>query len=274
MKLRISIAVALMLGPIPGVCKPSIQQQQTTFGLEGPRPDRPVEIPDAVLNLLKQDDHVSRCEPDAVVAKKWFTASAINLNGDKLTDLVVLPVEGCLFGANIGPIWLFRQTSQGYELALVVDALGIEVLKTRSHGSRDIAVYAATGIEGFTTILKFNGTTYQPVQRLCEAIGAVRFHCVFFLARRELEQRTEVPLMLPSELNLDYDLENSEGLHAIIEEASKDAYNVMLAATPDCNGAKRVPLWLGFRSQTQEGRANRGQEGPPGKGNHRLLRGG
>jgi hypothetical protein len=194
-------------------------------------------VPDTVLNALKEDERLERCGPEPLVTKRWFTASEINLNGDKLTDLVVLPVEGCLFGANIGPIWVFRQTSQGYDLALVVDALGIEVLKTRSRGSRDIAVYAATAIEGFTTILKFNGTTYQPVQRLCEAIGSVRFHCVFLLARRELEQRTEVPLMLPTELNFAYDLDNSEGPHAIIEEAFKDAYTVMLAATPDCNGA-------------------------------------
>jgi hypothetical protein len=148
MKLRISIAVALMLWLIPGVCKPSTQQQQTTFGLEGPRPARPVEVPDAVLNLLKQDDHVARCGPDAVVAKKWFTASEINLDADNSRDLVVLPVEGCLFGANIGPFWVFRQTTEGYELALVVDALGIEFLNTRSSGFRDIPAYSQNSNRG------------------------------------------------------------------------------------------------------------------------------
>lgn len=172
-----------------------------------------------------------------VVTNQWFTAFEINLNADKLTDLVVLPVEGCLVGANIGPIWVFRQTTQGYELALVADALEIEILETKSGGSRDIAAYSATAIDGHTTIFKFNGAVYQPAQYLCEAIGSIRYHCVFFLARRELQRRTRVPLMLPTELGIEYDPTDPEQPHAIIEEATSEAYTVMLAATPDCSGA-------------------------------------
>jgi len=233
----LATALLFMHSPFSVVASSNARQQQTKFGMETPRPERPVHVPDTVLAILKEDQRLERCGPEVVVTKEWFTASEIDLNGDSLMDLVVVPIEGCLVGANVGPFWVFRKALKSYQLALAVDALGIEILETKSSGTRDIAIYSATATEGLTTIFKFNGATYQPVQQLCQAIGSIRFHCVFFLARRELEQRTKVPLMLPTTLSSDYDPADPEQPHAIIEEASSDAYTVMLAWTPDCNGA-------------------------------------
>jgi hypothetical protein len=53
----------------------------------------------------------------------WFIASEIDFNHDNMPDLVVKPEEACLFGANIGPFWVFRKTVRGYEKVWSVDTL-------------------------------------------------------------------------------------------------------------------------------------------------------
>lgn len=76
-------------------------------------------------------------------------------------DLVVQPVNPKLFGANIGPFWVFRNTPHGYELLLVVDALELEILRTKSNGLRDIRTTRVTAREVLQTNYEYDGKKYR-----------------------------------------------------------------------------------------------------------------
>jgi hypothetical protein len=71
-----------------------------------------------------------------------------------------------LFGANIVPFWIFRNTPQGHELALSVSALGLDVLNTKTNGYRDIRTTTATASSGYAISFKFNGKKYQAENHL------------------------------------------------------------------------------------------------------------
>ena len=142
---------------------------QTSFNLEEPV-SRPVPIPADVLRGLGQDERVLSClsgaDQSAVeIPPSWFAASAINLNGDQLPDLIIKPVNSCLFGANIGPFWVFRNTGKGYALALRTDALELEVLPTKTRNYRNIRASAASARQVFKRLYRFDGQSYRPSRR-------------------------------------------------------------------------------------------------------------
>ena len=65
----------------------------------------------------------SRDSQSPDIAASWFEAAQIHLDGPEAIDLLVKAKDGCLFGANIGPFWIFRKTQHGYELLLRRNAL-------------------------------------------------------------------------------------------------------------------------------------------------------
>jgi hypothetical protein len=142
---------------------------QTQFNIEeGVR--KPVRVPADVLRGLGQDEKVLPLVADmgdapVPVPPKWFAASAIDLNGDKRLDLVVVPRNPRLFGANIGPMWVFRNYGRGYALALRTDALQLEVLNTRTRGFRNIRASAATARQVFHRTYRFDGESYKPIAK-------------------------------------------------------------------------------------------------------------
>lgn len=144
-------------------------REQTRFGLEEPV-KRPARIPADVLRLLGRDERVqARLADESTrplqVPARWFAASVIQLNNDRLPDLVVKAEDAGLFGANIGPFWVFRNTGRGYALALRVDTLGLEVLPGRTRGYRNIRTQAASARQVFTRNFAFNGRSYREVRR-------------------------------------------------------------------------------------------------------------
>src|SRR5208282_1683510 len=140
-------------------------QEQMRFGLEE-SVTQPVAIPDAVLAILRTDSVVitSRCgdgQPAFNISASWFEAAQVHLNGPEEIGLLVKAKDGCLFGANIGPFWVFRKTQHGYELLLDVDALGVELLPSRTQGHKDISAGAVAGGKAVSVFYKFDGRKYQ-----------------------------------------------------------------------------------------------------------------
>lgn len=106
--------------------------QEMSFGAEEPFA-RPVAVPDGVLQILRRDERVRRCLSGDNMAPtelppSWFMASVVNLNNDRRPDLIVRADNACMFGANIVPFWIFRNTARGYELVLQVHTLGVTIL--------------------------------------------------------------------------------------------------------------------------------------------------
>jgi hypothetical protein len=141
-------------------------QKQTRFGLEE-SVIQPVPIPDAVLSMLSADSEVrtSGCidqgQPNPKISASWFEASHIHLDGPEEVDLLVKAKNGCLFGANIGPFWIFKKTQYGYELVLNVSALGVELLPSRTNGHKDVSAGAVAGGKAVSIFYKFDGRRYQ-----------------------------------------------------------------------------------------------------------------
>jgi hypothetical protein len=111
----LTIAVVLGRGVESQQSKKRASQEQTRFGLEE-SVNQPVRIPEPVQFIQSTDPDVrtSRCvDEDQSLPKisvSWFEASQIHLTGPKEMDLLVKAKDGCLFGANIGPFWLFKRT--------------------------------------------------------------------------------------------------------------------------------------------------------------------
>jgi hypothetical protein len=93
--------------------------------------------------------------------RRAIVAPKIDLNADGVPDIVVKPVEPRLFGANIIPFWVFRNTGRSYRLALHTYALGLEILPKRTKGFRDIRASSATAVDVLTTTYKFDGKAYE-----------------------------------------------------------------------------------------------------------------
>jgi hypothetical protein len=165
-------AIAFLLTTIlPGVAKAQDTRaaaqpyEQSVFGLEA-KVDRQAKMPLDILQILRKEDQVLRClngnqSPDQIPAT-WFLASKIHLDSSEENGLLVQPKNPCLFGANIGPFWVFKKTPAGHSLVLKTDALGLEVLSSRTSGSRDIRGTQATAIKLITVVFRFDGNQYQP----------------------------------------------------------------------------------------------------------------
>lgn len=146
------------------------RREQTSFGVEE-AVRRPVPVPPDVLRGLGQDEKVLACLTENAgnaaveIPAAWFAASAIDLNGDRRPDLVVKPENSCLYGANIAPFWVFRNTGRGYALVLRTDALNLQILPARTRGYRNIRARAASARQVFARLYRFDGESYRASRR-------------------------------------------------------------------------------------------------------------
>jgi hypothetical protein len=160
------LATILPLGAKAQDTKAAAQpHEQSVFGLET-KVDRPAKMPLDVLQILRKDEQVLRClsgnqSPDQIPAS-WFLASKIHLDSSEKNDFLVQPKNACLFGANIGPFWVFKKAPAAYSLALKTVALGLELLSSSSSGSRDVRGTQATASKLITVVFRFDGNQYQP----------------------------------------------------------------------------------------------------------------
>jgi hypothetical protein len=139
------------------------KKEQSFFNLESNIQNR-AKIPNAILNILRKDEDTQMCfqreEPEEF-SSDWYAASVIHLERKESADLVIMPTNACLWGANIGPMWVFKRVGLDYVLVLKIHALGFEVLDSRTKDVRDIKVYAASAIELYTTLCRFDGKRYR-----------------------------------------------------------------------------------------------------------------
>jgi hypothetical protein len=140
--------------------------------------ERPLALSEDVMQILRKDDILLRtsksCLEKGQVAEQipdsWFVASQVHLDGSHEIDLVVLPKNGCLNGANVGPFWVVQKTSKGCQVVLSGGGHNLEILSTRSKGYRDIQLTSATATKVSTSVFRFDGHRYQIYQAKSEPI--------------------------------------------------------------------------------------------------------
>src|SRR6266851_5660555 len=116
-ELFVSVSMFLLLiASVAGTVRAQVTggsraSEQSHFGAEV-RIRNPIEIPSDVLSVLRNVKRNQTCLRDGQstedITKSWFVGSKINLNGDRVADLVVTARNECLMGANIVPFWVFR----------------------------------------------------------------------------------------------------------------------------------------------------------------------
>ena len=163
----------------------SVGPEQTVFRIEGreekkkhgqyvelPPVEHPVPLPEDALNTLRKDSRVAGCvQPGMTEAPAtWFQASAIHLHNNDQNDYIVLPIDGCLFGAGVAPMWVFVKSAKGYELAMTTDTLQLEVLNSRTNEYRDINASSLTATMIMVIRFNFDGQKYQ----LGKVVGTYR----------------------------------------------------------------------------------------------------
>lgn len=75
-----------------------------------------------------------------------------------------------MWGANIGPFWVFRNTDVGYQFVLSVSTPSLELVNEGTSGYRDIRCTAATAVELITTTYKFRDGRYEQAQTIRQPI--------------------------------------------------------------------------------------------------------
>ena len=159
-----AVLIALVVGEASAQTRRRSQEAQSRFGAEVAI-RRPVEIPNDVLSILREDKRNQTCLKDGQsptnITSSWFVGSRIYLNNDSGSALVVTARNTCLYGVNLVPFWVFRNEPQGHELVLRVSALGLDVLNTKTNNYRDIRASAATARSVHTAIFKFDGKEYR-----------------------------------------------------------------------------------------------------------------
>jgi hypothetical protein len=157
--------------------------EQLDFGSEQAiKPvQKPVVVPEGLVEALRLDKIALNVAKPCLreqhldqIPGPWFVASEVHLDGPDEVDLVVLPRNACLIGANVGPFWLARKTPQGFQIVFSSGGHDLEILRTRSGGFRDIRLESATATTLLTTTFKFNGQSYQPHQKTSRPIDPDR----------------------------------------------------------------------------------------------------
>jgi hypothetical protein len=128
--------------------------EQTDFGADSGL-ERPIPVPEAALKALRNAR--LQATPDELSSEQ-LQASEIHLDGLSEVDLVV-PVLG---GGHAAFFYILRPTSDGYQLIFDSGGDSMTVLRTRSHGYRDLQVEGITmaGKSVTMVIYRFDGHKY------------------------------------------------------------------------------------------------------------------
>ena len=127
--------------------------EQTEFGADADL-DQPIPVPEAALKALR---NVLKATSDELPAER-LQASEVHLDGPTEVDLVV-PV---LAGSHAAFFYILRPASDGYELIFDSGGDSMTVLRTRSHGYRDLRVVGITmaGAAQTRVVYRFDGRKY------------------------------------------------------------------------------------------------------------------
>ena len=140
-----------------------------------PRVTHSVPIPEGALATLHTDEAVQACLKDNPLERgqslsSWFIGSVIHLDGTNEVDLIVLPSfrgqESMCFQtpAGIGLFWILKKNSVQYRLILKTWGGGLEILRSKTNGFRDVrtGTLGQAGRNLTTVTFHFNGSRYVP----------------------------------------------------------------------------------------------------------------
>lgn len=128
------------------------KSQQTNFGVEEEF-DRPVALPAAALEALKASKLSAGMLRDCAqndgvdinqIPTSWFVASEVELSRGRSSGLVVRGEHRCFFGAHIIQFWVLSKSGETYRVVFTGKADGMEVLRHRTHGYRDLQLTIVT----------------------------------------------------------------------------------------------------------------------------------
>jgi hypothetical protein len=123
----------------------------------------PVEIPNSVLKILKQDTDIQKCinsSSGSTFSADWFEATRIKLNNDKFPDLLVKAKNCPLLIGNATSFWFFRSKQNDYDLVLSIYTISIDILKKQTNGFYNVATSRSTASTTYSTTFTFNGKRY------------------------------------------------------------------------------------------------------------------
>jgi hypothetical protein len=149
--------------------KQPLAREQTRFTAEDESVERPVAVPETVVEILRQ---TVRRFPDET-PPGLLLASEIHLDGPNETDLIVIGVGVGLREAHSVPFWVFRKTSSGYTLVLSTGGDGLRVTSSRWKSFRNIEAYniSMATAKLYRTTYRFDGKSYQKLRVTALPIG-------------------------------------------------------------------------------------------------------
>jgi hypothetical protein len=150
------LAVVSVLGAEP---------EQVRFSAGDESVERPIRIPDEIVEILKNDGGVRQVlESEHLAPGKlpmsWFAASEVHLAGPKEKDIVVVGV-GKLKRANVAAFWVFRPMHLGYEVLLTAIEHDLTITEERWKGYRIIKTSAVTATSLRSAAYRFEGGQYK-----------------------------------------------------------------------------------------------------------------
>jgi hypothetical protein len=178
LQLLIVVSLVASIGNSQTAKQPQASEQ-SRFAVEGIPIEKPKDVPESVLKILRKDDYVVGClrqgQSVSEIPTSWFVGSEIHLDGSDQIDLIVVPRQlapkkdeptdnACLYGANVAPFWVFRQTSGQPTLVLEISAAGLKVLNAKTNGCRHIRTWSSTALTRTISYFRFDGHQYRPVE--------------------------------------------------------------------------------------------------------------
>ena len=148
------LALVLFYGaPVYSQIQRKRVSEQMDFGSDSEL-DRPISIPETALKALRS---ALQARPDELPDEHLRT-SEIHLAGPTEIDLVA-PMAG---GGHAAFFYILRPTLNGYKLIFDSGGDSLTVLRTRSHGYRDLQVVGITlaGKNVATVVYRFDGRKY------------------------------------------------------------------------------------------------------------------
>jgi hypothetical protein len=143
--------------------------EQTTFGSEDEKFEHPVTLSTearaalagerSIADVLKDDGLTAETMP-----KDWFMASEVHLSSLDEADLVVMG-DKIARGAYTTAFWVLRQSPTGYRVIFRANAQGLDLLKSRTNGLRDISMTIVNLHGEYSAQYGFDGNTYKIAKR-------------------------------------------------------------------------------------------------------------
>lgn len=168
MRMPAALALVALVSPLGVAARQKDRPcpaEQMNFSAEDTKVDCPIAIPDGIMAALAADAHVLRVLdgeglPVDRLPRSWFSASVAHLDGRAEQDIIVV-ATGRLSGANVTTFWVFRPTSSGYKLVLMVAEHDLWVLKKRWKGYRIIAAASMTAVQIQELQFRFQDGQYK-----------------------------------------------------------------------------------------------------------------